>query len=148
MSNIPRFAAYAAAFEQSYASDDWSHVRPFFAEHAVYEIALEPPMGGRFDGRDAILDYFKFVLDGFDRRFDSREIELLEGPTEPGQSVWIRGRAIYRKDGVPDLALELEETVTFEDGVISRLEDHYEPAMQKEIAAYAERYGVKLGLAV
>src|SRR5688572_14374640 len=26
---IPRFAAYAAAFEKSYASDDWSEVEPF-----------------------------------------------------------------------------------------------------------------------
>jgi hypothetical protein len=148
VSNIPRFAEYAAAFEQSFASDDWSHVEPFFADDAVYEVGLAPPMGGRFEGRDAILDYFKFVLDGFDRRFDSREIALTDGPTENGDSVWIRGTATYRKDGVPDLVLALEETVTFDNGLIRRLEDRYEPEMQRQLEDYAARYGAKLGLAV
>jgi hypothetical protein len=148
MSNIARFAEYAAAFEQSFASDDWSHVGPFFADDAVYEVELEPPMGGRFEGRDAILDYFKFVLDGFDRRFDSRAIALIEGPTERGDSVWIRGSATYRKAGVPDLVLVLEETVTFDNGRIRRLEDRYEPEMKRQLEDYASRYGATLGFAV
>lgn len=148
MSNIPRFAEYAAAFEQSFATDDWSHVEPYFADDAVYEVTLSPPMGGRFEGRGRILEYFKFVLDGFDRRFDSREIALIDGPSERGDSVWIRGSATYTKDGVPDLVLVLEETVTFADGVIQRLEDRYEPEMKRQIEAYAATYGTKLGLAV
>lgn len=148
MSNIPRFAEYAAAFEQSFVSDDWSHVEPFFTDDAVYEVTLEPPMGGRFEGRGGILEYFKFVLDGFDRRFDSREIALTDGPTDRGDSVWIRGTATYRKAGVPDLVLELEETATFDNGLIRRLEDNYEPEMKKQIEDYASRYGAALGLAV
>ena len=36
MSNIARFAAYAAAFEKSFETDDWSTVAPFFSENAVY----------------------------------------------------------------------------------------------------------------
>ena len=75
MSNITRFAAYAAAFEKSFESDDWTGVRPFFAEEAVYETGLEI-LGGPYEGREAILAYFKAVLDGFDRRFESREIAL------------------------------------------------------------------------
>jgi hypothetical protein len=148
MSNIPRFAEYAAAFERSYASDDWSHVAPYFADDAVYEVTLNPPMGGRFEGRDAILDYFKFVLDGFDRRFDRREIALIEGPSEDGDSVWIRGSATYRKAGVPDLVLVLDETVTFDNGLIRRLEDRYEADMKEQIEGYAANFGAKLGLAV
>ena len=66
MSNIPRFAAYAAAFEKSYESDDWASVRPFFAEDAVYDSGSEAFMGGHFEGRDAIISYFKAVLDGAD----------------------------------------------------------------------------------
>lgn len=148
MSNIPRFAAYAAAFETSYTSDDWSHVAPFFAADAVYEVTLDPPMGGRFEGRDAILAYFRFVLDGFDRRFASRDIALLDGPSEEGNQVWIRGSATYRKEGVPDLALVLEETVTFDGDVIRRLEDRYEPAMKQDLRTYAATYGAELGLAI
>jgi hypothetical protein len=148
VSNIPRFAEYAAAFEQSFASDDWSHVAPFFADDAVYEVTLEPPMGGCFEGRDSVLEYFKFVLDGFDRRFDSREIALTEGPTDRGDAVWIRGSATYRKAGVPDLVLVLEETATFDNGLIRRLEDRYEPEMKQHIEDYASRYGAKLGLGI
>ncbi|HEY8155619.1 MAG TPA: nuclear transport factor 2 family protein [Myxococcota bacterium] len=146
MSKIARFAAYAAAFEKSYASDDWSHVEPFFTEDAVYEIDLEPPIGARLEGRDAILAYFKQVVDRFDRRFESRELALLEGPKEEGDSVWIRGTATYRAAGVPAFVLELKEIVTFEGDRIRLLEDEYQPAMQRSLAAYLKEYGEKLGI--
>lgn len=146
MSKIPRFAAYAAAFEQAVETDDWSLVEPFFTEDAVYEVPLGPPLGGRFEGRAAILRYFKRVLDGFDRRFASRELALLEGPREEADSVWIRGSATYRAAGVPDFVLELEETAHFEGDRIRRLADRYEPAMEKAIDAYVAAHGLKLGL--
>jgi hypothetical protein len=146
MSNAAQFGVYAAAFEKAFESDDWSVVEPFFTENAVYEIGLEPPMGGRIEGRDAILAYFKESVDQFDRRFESRELALLEGPREEGRSVWIRARATYRAEGVPEFALELEETAHFEGDRISRLEDRYEPAMQEQIAAYLAEYGAKLGI--
>ena len=148
MSLTAHFAAYAAAFEKAYVSDDWSLVEPFFTEEAVYEVALDPPMGGCFEGRAAILAYFKAVLDQFDRRFESREIALVEGPKEDGESVWIRGNATYRAKGVPDFVLELEETVYFEGDRIRRLEDHYEPEMKQRIAAYLQEHGEKLGISM
>ena len=148
MSKIGRFAAYAAAFEKSFASDDWSPVEPFFTESAVYFVDLDPPMGGVFEGRKAILAYFKQVLDRFDRRFASREIALLEGPKGEGDSVWIRGSATYRAPGLPALVLELKEVVRFEGERIHRLEDHYEPAMKKEISEYLSAHGAKLGISV
>ena len=49
MSNIARFAAYAAAFEKSFESDDWTGVEPFFAEDAVKLDGAE-----RIDGAEAI----------------------------------------------------------------------------------------------
>jgi len=148
VSKIARFAAYAAAFEESFASDDWSFVEPFFTEAAVYEVDLDPPMGGRFEGRKAILGYFKQVLDGFDRRFASRELALLEGPKEEGDSVWIRGSATYRAPGVPAYVLELKEVVRFEGDRIYRLEDHYQPAMKQGISDYLKAHAEKLGISV
>lgn len=158
MSVIPSFAAYAAAFEQAYASDDWSVVEPFFTADAVYEVGLPAPMGGRFEGRDAILAYFRRVLDGFDRRFASREVTLLEGPREEEASVWIRGRAAYAAPGVPELAFDLEETAWFEDAGgngaggghrrIRRLEDRYDAAAHEILTAYLRDHGAELGLAV
>jgi hypothetical protein len=146
VSKIGRFAAYAAAFEKSFVSDDWSQLEPFFTEAAVYAVDLDPPMGGVFAGRKAILAYFKEVLDRFDRRFASRELALLEGPKQEGDSVWIRGSATYRAPGVPAFVLELKEVVRFEGERIDRLEDHYEPAMKKAISEYLSAHGAKLGI--
>lgn len=146
MSKIPRFSDYAAAFEKAYASDDWSLVAPFFTEEAVYEVGMDEPFGGRFAGRDAILAYFEDIVNRFDRRFESREVALLEGPREEGDAVWFRGRATYRAPGVPDLVLELEESVHFDGERIRRLEDRYEPSMKERIGTYLEQFGAKLGI--
>jgi hypothetical protein len=147
MSSIPHFARYAAAFEEAYTSDDWSLVAPFFTEDAVYEVGLPKPLGGRFEGRDAILAYFKQVLDGFDRRFASREVALLEGPSEQDGSVWLRGSATYTAPGVPDLTFELEETATFEGDRICRLADRYDGATTAALRDYLREHGRRLGLA-
>ncbi len=146
MSNIPRFAAYAAAFEKGFENDDWAAVEPFFTDDAVYDVGLEPPMGGRFEGREAILAYFKRILDAFDRRFASRELKLLEGPSEREDTVWLRGAATYKAPGVPDFVLELEESATFEGDRIRLLEDRYEPAMVEKIGAYVAAHGEALGI--
>jgi hypothetical protein len=148
MSNIARFVRYAAAFEQAYADDDWAIVEPYFAENAVYDSGSAVFLGGHFAGRPAILAYFESVLDGFDRRFESRELSLLEGPFEEGQTVRIRGSATYRAAGVPDLILILEELVTFEGDRIVRLEDRYDDAMQREFEAWLAEYGSRLGISI
>ena len=148
MSNVPHFASYAAAFEKAFENDDWSVVEPFFREDAVYEVGIQPPLGGVFEGRDAILAYFKWALDNLDRKFETREIELLEGPRETGDAVWIRGTATYNAADVPPLVLELEETVTFDDGRIVRLEDRYQPEMADALAAYLREHRDAIGFDV
>ena len=146
MSRIARFAAYAAAFEKAFENDDWSLLEPFFTEDAVYDVAMDPPIGGRQQGREEIFAYFKSVVDRFDRRFQSRELALLAGPKETGDSVWIRGSATYRAAGVPAFVLELEETATFQGDRIRRLEDRYTSAMKQSIADYLAAHGEKLGI--
>lgn len=149
MSFIPHFARYAQAFEKAYASDDWSQVEPFFSEDAVYEVELPEPLGGRFTGRAAILDYFRRVLDGFDRRFASRTVSVLAGPREEDGAVWVRGRACYTAPGLPELAFELEETARFsESGRIVRLEDRYDAPTRAALAEYLRVHGPRLGLDV
>jgi len=146
MSVIPHFVNYAAAFEQAYASDDWSLVAPFLTDDAVYEAQLPEPLGGRFEGRDAILAYFKFVLDNFDRRFASREIGIVSGPREQGDSVSLRGFARYAAPGVPDLYFELEVSAWFDEGRIHKMEDRYDAAAIADIEAYLRDHGAKLGI--
>ena len=146
MSLIPRFGAYAAAFEKAYAADEWSLVEPFFTEDAVYDAGLPELLGGRMEGRAAVLGYFRDVLDRFDRRFASRRVELLEGPRESGDSVWIKGRAIYTAEGAPELAFDLEETAHFEGDRIRLLVDSYRPEEAERLAAYVEAHGARIGL--
>jgi hypothetical protein len=148
MSKLERFGAYAAAFEKSYESDDWSWVEPFFAENAVYDAGVELFMGGHFEGRAAVLAYFKAVLDGFDRRFESRELALLDGPFEEDGTVRFRGSATYRAEGVPDLVLVLEEIIRFEGDRILHLEDRYDDDMIEVLRAYLEEHGETLSLAI
>jgi len=144
--SIPRFAAYAAAFEEAFRSDDWSAVEPFFHEDVVYEVPLPAPLGGRFEGRAAVLAYLKDVLDRFDRRLATREVTLLEGPTQTGDVVWVRGRADYTAAGAPDLTFELEELASFDGDRIRHLEDRYAPAEVERVQAWLKQHGPALGI--
>jgi len=146
MSLIPRFAAYAAAFEKAFETDDWFEVTPFFTEDAVYDIGLSTLGAERVEGRDAILSWFRDVLDRFDRRFASRELALLEGPVEEGDTVRLRGTATYRSPGVQDFVLELEERLRFEGDLIAHIEDRYTESMKQAAEAYVTRYGPSLGI--
>jgi len=144
---MERFTAYFLAFEDAYKSDDWSGVEPFFHEDAVYEVGLPEPFGGVFEGRDAILAYFKRILDGFDRRFASRTVTGLEGPLLEGDAVRIRGRADYTGGGaLPDVGFELVEIVTFDGDRIRRLEDRYDAEATAIVDAYLEAHGAHLAL--
>jgi hypothetical protein len=148
MSLIARFAEYAAAFEKAFESDDWSVVEPFFDEAAVYEVGL-PLLGTtRCEGRAAVLAWFREVLDRFDRRFDSRELALLEGPKEENGEVWIRGSATYRAKGLPDFVLVLKETVRFKGDRIVHLEDEYSDEMIAETEAFMRAHGPKIGFEI
>jgi hypothetical protein len=73
-------------------------------------------------------------------------VELLEGPREIGDSVWIKGRAIYTAAGAPDLAFDLEETAHFAGERIRLLTDVYSSAEREKLAAYVGAHGARIGL--
>jgi hypothetical protein len=146
MSQVSAFVKYAAAFEDAVRTDDFALLEPYFTEDAVYEVGLPGRFGGRFEGRAAILTYFKAVFDAFDRRFGSREVVLCDGPRAEGASVWVRGGARYTTPGFPDLYFELEETAHFENGRIGRLVDAYDAGHRSAIEAYLAEHGAKLGI--
>ncbi len=136
MDPIQRFGEYAAAFERAYASDDWSELGAFFTEDAVYEVPGGPPFGGRAEGRDAVVAHLRRSVNAFDRRFPSRRLELLDGPSLRGDRVWMRWRASYSGPGIPELVLDGEESVVFDGDRIRRLEDRFPP----EAAAITEMW--------
>jgi len=144
---MERFTAYFLAFEKAYESNDWSGVEPCFHEDAVYEVGLPEPFGGVFEGREAILAYFRRILDGFDRRFASRTVTALEPPRLEGDSVRVYGRADYTGGGeLPDVGFELVEIVTFDGDRIRRLEDRYDAEAAAIVDAYLEAHGAHLAL--
>ena len=72
MTNLECFGAYAADFEQTYKDDDWSRLDRYFAPDATYQVKGEP-FTTNLKGREAIFKGIKKSLDGFDRRFATRD---------------------------------------------------------------------------
>jgi ketosteroid isomerase-like protein len=139
-----RFLSYAAAFEVAYDTDDWSQLDPFFTEDAVYETVAEPPFGNRSEGREAVKAAFQQAVTGFDRRFDSRVVEMVEGPIDRDGTVWFRWLATYTATGAPPLRMQGEETAVFAGERIRRLEDRISAAEGQQVLAYLAQHGSKL----
>lgn len=144
MGIIDRYVAYATAFEEAYASDDWSKLEPFFTEDAVYAFVAPAPFGGEYKGRAAVFAQFKNSVNALDRRFNSRTVEVLAGPSEKDGGVWIRWAAIYKLAGAPDCRMEGEERATFTGDCIARLEDSMTEAEAARVGAYFAQHGEKL----
>lgn len=139
-----RFLQYAAAFEECVADDDWSRLEAYFTEDAVYETKADPPYDFVHEGRAAVCAGLKASLDNFDRRFADRRLELLEGPTETDDTVWLRWRATYTVEGAPDLSIEGEERARFVGDRIARLEDTIPSDAASRVTAYFGQYGDRL----
>ena len=86
----------------------------------------------------------KASRDSFDRRFESRELEIVEGPEDRDGAVWMRWRARYRVSDAPPLDMEGEETVTFDGDRIRRLEDRFPPDAPKAMLAWLSEHGSKM----
>ena len=109
--------------EPAASGNDRSLIESHLSEDVVYDVRFEAFAAEPIEGRDALLLYFKCVLDRLDRRFDSRGLNLFEGPVEEDDLLWIRGAATYRAEGSPELVHALEETIHFEDGLSCRIVD-------------------------
>jgi len=144
MGVLDRYLTYAAAFEEAYASDDWSKLEPFFTEDAVYEFIAPAPFGGKYEGRAAILAQFKNSVNSLDRRFDSRAVEAVEGPLEKDNGVWMHWTGIYTLAGAPDCRMEGEERAEFAGDRIRRLVDSITDAEAGRLGAYFAQHGAKL----
>jgi hypothetical protein len=140
MSLIDRYKAYADAFEESYADDDWSRIADYFTEDAQYD-------GGTGDpavGRDALLEKLKTGVDAFDRRMDSRNIEFVGEPREADGKVTTSWKVTYTLAGAPDLVISGTETATFEGDRIRLLADEFDAAANERLGKWMEAHGAAL----
>jgi hypothetical protein len=124
MTNLETFLAYAAAFEQTYADDNWQRLEPFFAEDATYEVS-GLPAACKLSGRDQILRGIKKSLDGFDRRMSSRQIIPTAPPSETGNAVTLRGLVRYQREGVAPVELQATIVAELEAGKIRHMHDAF-----------------------
>lgn len=143
MENLTRFMQYAAAFEQTLADDDWTRLRPYFAADAVYEVKADT-FGCRLTGPDAIFAGMKKSLDGFDRKFEGRTIDVTEGPEADGDALRMAWAVTYRKAGKTPYVLRGRSVVRYRDGKIAELVDSYDASVAAEGAAWMQQNGMLL----
>ena len=140
MSIAETFFAYAQAFEATFEDDDWSRLEDFFSADAVYL----PGDGKEIRGRQDVLDHLKNSVDTFDRLFDLRRVELISQPVVTNSQVTIQWKATYEKRGLPDLVLIGSEVATFDEKVISRLEDSLNDGVAEGLQNWTGDYGDRL----
>lgn len=143
MEIMQNFLAYAGDFERTLADDDWERLRQYFAEDAVYEV-LAKSFGCRLSGPTAIFAGIKKSLDGFDRKFSKRDIEVTSGPEIIGDEMKMGWKVVYTKDGVPPFVLRGRSTVRYVGDKIVHLADSYEPGMEDEFAVWQRSSGMHI----
>ncbi len=127
MTVLERFMAYAGDFESSYEDDDWERIVPHFADDAVYEVASKV-FGSTMKGPAAITKGLKKSLDGFDRKFETRTIEVIGQPEIEGDEVRVQWKVTYTKAGVEPYLLEGRSMVRFGGDKIVYMTDQYDAA--------------------
>jgi len=135
-----RFVQYAAAFEETVVDDDWRRLEPYLAEDVRYTVTGGPPLGGSWQGRDAVLRHLKESLDQLDRRFDARRVEPVGEPRSGEDWFEMGWRAVYSRTGCPDLVFEGVERATFAGDRITLLEDRVAPDVEVRIRDYLARH--------
>jgi hypothetical protein len=140
MNHAKKYLEYAGAFEETYEDDDWSRLEPFFTPDAAFSSTGGPPLGGRWEGRQNVLDQLRESVNTLDRRFDKRSVELLGAPEIGEDTIEIKWKATYQKAGAPDLVFEGGERATFEGDRIRLLEDTIEDGADERVQAYLARH--------
>jgi hypothetical protein len=143
MDIIQRFIAYAGDFEKTLHDDDWARVKPYFADDAVYEVKAAS-FGCKLTGPEAICTGIKKSLDGFDRKFDRRDIEVIGQPEVDGDEMRISWSIVYHKDGLAPYTLAGRSMARYRDGKIAYLADSYDSDVDAKFAAWQRDNGLVL----
>jgi hypothetical protein len=143
MDIMQEFMAYARDFEATLADDDWTRLRRYFADDAVYEVKAES-FGCHLTGPAAIFAGMKKSLDGFDRKFAKRDIEVTSGPEISADEMRMGWKVVYSKEGLPPFVLRGRSAVRYAAGKIVYLADSYEPSVAAELAAWRRESGIEI----
>ena len=143
MDTLSHFMQYAADFEKTLADDDWSRLRQYFADDAVYEVTSDS-FGCKLTGPDAIFKGIKKSLDGFDRKFEGRSIDFTSGPEVAGETLRVGWAVTYRKEGKSPYVLRGSTEARSRDGKIAYMADSYDASVGPDAAAWMQQNGITL----
>ncbi len=143
MDVLQRFMAYAGDFERTLRDDDWTRLRQYFAADAVYEVQ-GASLDCRLVGPDAIFAGIKKSLDGFDRRFEGRDLALTSDPDVSGNELSMGWKVVYRKAELPPFTLHGRSRARYAGDRIVHLVDSYDAAMADAFAAWQRETGLRL----
>jgi hypothetical protein len=137
---LDRFLAYAQDFERTYVDDDWSRLEQYFTPDATYEVTGATPC--LLTGRAAIFRGIKKSLDGFDRKFVGRNLEVEGTPKAEGDTVMVDWLVTYERPGAPALPLRGRSIARFAGDTIAQLKDVM--AADDSAAKWFAKYGAGL----
>lgn len=144
MTLLPEFLNYILAFEEAFVTNQWEGVAACFAEDAAHRVDGEAPLGREAVGCAEIVAAFGRELDAMDRRFDQRIPEIIDGPNQEGDSIWMRWALVFRRDGLPSLRIEGEHRAVYGDGKIVLLEEKVEAPACQAVAEYLATHDTRL----
>ena len=123
-----RFARYALKFERAFKTDDWAAVKACLHPDARYIVeGSETEWDGETRGPDAIVGFFKRMLDELDRKFDKRIPRPRGWPRKRAGVLEVPWSARYvAKTG--EVVLDGTSHVRFEAGKIIELRDTMDAA--------------------
>jgi hypothetical protein len=136
MDVLTHFLTYAGEFEKSYVDDEWTRLESYFHDDAVYEV-IGLGVDCKLEGPRTIFRGIKKSLDGFDRRFARREIEIVSGPEVDREQIRVGWTVTYTKPGLAPFVLRGNSEVRYRDGRIAYLGDRYDAAMAKDAADWS-----------
>ncbi len=141
MNPFEAFMSYAAAFEKSFADDDWTRLEAHFTPEATYTIEGEP-YACVLTGPDAIFAGMKKSLDGFDRRYTGRELAMTDGPHIGEDTLRAGWSVTYTREGWTPFVLRGHSTASFaSDGRITALVDAFDAGAIGELDAWRRENG-------
>ena len=140
MTTLDKFLNYANAFEETYEDDHWQRLEQYFTADATYTIVAEH-YGCVLRGPAAILAGMKRSLDNFDRRFDSRGIQVGDDLAVNDNQLSVSWIAHYQKAGMPDYRLHGHTSAELAGDRIINLVDSFTADSEAALAQWIEQTG-------
>ena len=140
MDILEQFLAYAGDFEKTYADDQWERLGQYFHDDSTYEVKANA-IPCLLEGPNAIFSGIKKSLDGFDRKFDKRELALVDEPVIEGNEICANWAVTYRKDDLAPYILLGQSVATYRDGKIAALSDSIDPEAEAALGEWVQVTG-------